>query len=395
MASKKSRGAVFYENGSWHHRAKIFTECGTTKYVKKSGFATKEKAEMSYRQYEEAYTRAYRAHHASDAADFELRDYLIFWLDEIYSPRIENTTKMLASYVLYDLILPHMKQGIKLRYVNADYLDELLSQAASACESAGNKCRELLNIALKDAVLHGYILNNPVPSTRPYKRKKTTVQVLNKQQIKVLLEKAAENNWYLEILLALFLGLRKGEISGLKFSDFNLQNKTVAIARQITANPIVEKHGSKILKYQMIEKEPKTPNSYRTMRVPAPVMEEVIKRKQLNDCRKELKGDAYIDNDYLSCSENGLPHATAAFNTALTKLCARNGLPHITVHSLRHMYAGILLEQGVPLVKISALLGHASVHTTFEYYCEVIDEEEEIRGFLNQNFVPEGESNGY
>lgn len=62
----------------------------------------------------------------------------------------------------------------------------------------------------------------------------------------------------------------------------------------------------------------------------------------------------------------------------------------MTVHSLRHMYASILTEQGVPLIKVSALLGHSSLHTTFEYYCEVMDETEKIRGFLNNNFLPEG-----
>lgn len=77
-------------------------------------------------------------------------------------------------------------------------------------------------------------------------------------------------------------------------------------------------------------------------------------------------------------------------NSALTKLCSRNGLPHITVHGLRHIYATILIEQKVPLIKISALLGHASVNTTFEYYCEVMDENEQIITFMNHTFIPEG-----
>ena len=64
--------------------------------------------------------------------------------------------------------------------------------------------------------------------------------------------------------------------------------------------------------------------------------------------------------------------------------------PQMAVHSLRHMYATILTEQGVPLMKVSALLGHSSIHTTFEYYCEVMDEQERIISFMNDSFVPEG-----
>ncbi len=57
----------------------------------------------------------------------------------------------------------------------------------------------------------------------------------------------------------------------------------------------------------------------------------------------------------------------------------------------RHMYATILAEQGVPLVKISALLGHSSINLSFEYYIETMDENGRIMSFMNNNFVPGGE----
>lgn len=75
----------------------------------------------------------------------------------------------------------------------------------------------------------------------PDTRRKPTVVVLNKEELRIFLEKASENNWYLEILLGLFMGLRKGEIAGLKYGDFDLSQKIVTISRQITANPIVPK----------------------------------------------------------------------------------------------------------------------------------------------------------
>ena len=135
------------------------------------------------------------------------------------------------------------------------------------------------------------------------------------------------------------------------------------------------------------EKEPKTSNSFRTLRIPKVVEQEVLRRKQMVEYQKELLEEQYQDNDYISCQENGKPHGMSSMNTALTKLCNRNGLPKISVHSLRHMFATILLEQGVPLIKISALLGHSSINTTFEYYCDVMDENENIISFLNENFA--------
>ena len=132
---------------------------------------------------------------------------------------------MLDSYVVYDLLIPNMNQGMKLRYVNVEYLNALLEAVSKVCESAGNKGREILNIALKDAVAQGYLHRNPVPDTKPYRRRKPKIIVLSKERMKLFLEKASENNWYLEILLGLFMGLRKGEISGLKFDDFDVETE--------------------------------------------------------------------------------------------------------------------------------------------------------------------------
>ena len=116
-------------------------------------------------------------------------------------------------------------------------------------------------------------------------------------------------------------------------------------------------------------------------------MQEVKKRQRLVESNKEKLQEQYADKDYVSCQENGTLHSMTSINNALTKLCDRNGLPHITVHGLRHMYATILIERQVPLIKISALLGHSSVHTTFEYYCDVMDENEKIIAFMNNTFT--------
>lgn len=207
----KNKSPAFYEAGSWYHRIKVLQEDGTTKYSKKGGFTTAKDAEESYKSYEKQYQDAYRAYHIRSSRDFALKDYLIYWLEDVFSQRVESSTKMLSGYVLYDLLLPQMVQDVKLKQVNVEYLDALLEKVAPVCKSAGNKSRELLNMALKEAVVQGYIPYNPVPSTKPYKRPKVRIIVLNKEEIRHFLEYASENNWYLEILLGLFMGLRKGD----------------------------------------------------------------------------------------------------------------------------------------------------------------------------------------
>ena len=89
---------------------------------------------------------------------------------------------------------------------------------------------------MKDAAGDKFISYNPMPETKPYPRAKPKVRVLSKEKLKVFLEAASKNPWYLEILLGLFCGLRKGEILGLKFQDFDFEKQTVRISRQLVGN---------------------------------------------------------------------------------------------------------------------------------------------------------------
>jgi len=185
----------------------------TTKYGKKGGFETPEEAEKSYWEYEKRYQKKQRDLQIAkmQKTDVMLGDYLEYWFENIFSPRIETTTRMVGAYTLYNLILPSMEADIKLKYISVEYLDALLERVAKICPSAGNKGRELLSIAMKDAAGDKFISYNPMPETKPYPRAKPKVRVLGKEKLKVFLEAASKNPWYLEILLGLFCGLRKGD----------------------------------------------------------------------------------------------------------------------------------------------------------------------------------------
>ena len=209
----KEKRVVFFEGKSWYHRTKELQDDLTTKYGKKGGFETPEEAEKSYWEYEKRYQKKQRDLQIAkmQKTDVMLGDYLEYWFENIFSPRIETTTRMVGAYTLYNLILPSMEADIKLRYISVEYLDALLERVAKICPSAGNKGRELLSIAMKDAAGDKFISYNPMPETKPYPRAKPKVRVLSKEKLKAFLEAASKNPWYLEILLGLFCGLRKGD----------------------------------------------------------------------------------------------------------------------------------------------------------------------------------------
>lgn len=391
MGSIKNK-RVFFERNSWYHRTKTLMPDNTIKYGKKGGFKTEEEAAESERIMTEEFEKSISKTLIKNKAEVSLKEYLVYWFENLYSTRTEISTQMLGAYTLYDLILKNLEKDVKLKYVTTEFLDALIEKASKVCESAGNKARELLNIAFKDAVIDGYIKINPVTATKYYSRKKPKVVVFNMEELKTFLDLACNDNWYLEILLGLFCGLRKGEIFALQFDDFNIEENTIQINKQLVrdAKLITDTDdGYRIEDYSMRTKSPKTQNSYRNLRVPKIIIEELQIRKKFIEKQKE--NEKFVDNGYISCQANGKPRSLSALNTYIRKLCQRNSLPIITVHGLRHMFATILLERGVSIVKISGLLGHNSIHTTFEFYCEIMDEEEKIKTFMNNNFISKQE----
>ena len=239
--------------------------------------------------------------------EFTILSYLILnlyrtvsYFESIFSERIESTTNYVSAYVLYSFLLPSIDDNMKLRLVSVEYLNDVLKDASKYCESAGNKSRELLFIAFKDAVLERMISKNPVFGTKKYPRKKANIIILNKGQTKLFLLTAKGRNWFLEIILALYLGLRKAEILGLKFGDFNIEKRIVHIQRQLVADAKVEEGGYRIEEYNIVERNPKTERSNRILRVPNIILVELEKRKQMVELNKSMLGDEYNDFDYVS-----------------------------------------------------------------------------------------------
>lgn len=385
--TKRQLGNVYFDGSSWCHSSKILQKNGSIKYEEVTGFKTEQEAKDNYNKLSKQFEKQRKNYWASHFnKDMMFKPYIEYWYENIYSPRIESTTQMLGAYIVYNLILPNVQYDIKLKQVTCAYLDELLEIISKVTKTAGFESRLILNMAFKDAVINGLIPSNPVKNVKKYKREKPKVNVLNKEETRKLLEKAQDTNWYLEILLGLFCGLRKGEILALKEEDFNINNQTVTIKRQLANQYKIKEGSSKIKVHKIIEKLPKTENSIRTIKIPRVIIDELSKRISENAENKKKYKNKYIDKHYISCTKYGKNHGMTSLNKCLNDICDKCSLRRITVHSLRHMFATILSEQGVPLVQISALLGHESIHTTYQYYIEMTDERNEIANFMNYTY---------
>ena len=85
-------------------------------------------------------------------------------------------------------------------------------------------------------------------------------------------------------------------------------------------------------------------------------------------------GDQWQDTGYVFTRKNGAARNPEDVNSILNKFCKRHGLPHIHPHTFRHTAASILLSNGVDVLTVSKMLGHADTSTTLDTYGHAIEE---------------------
>lgn len=385
---------IFFDNGSWNYVSKeVNRKTYQISYNTIGGFETYDLAEASYEADQKRFDKIMLEIKDATGIRFTFMSYLNYWFQEILTSYAYGSYQAGRAWVIYNLILPAVEKDLLLNMVTSTYINTILKKCAAVSKTAAVEARKTISIAMKDAIEDGYIQNNLMEGVDKYSSKIPKVVYYTKSQLKTLLFGAYEyQSIYLEVLLGVFCGLRPGEILGLKYSDFDFDEKTVDIKRQITRNNKVVVENGTTYKLYSAEKSPKPPKSvasYRTLRVPQVILDEVLKRKEYNKAMlKKTRSTNQKWLDYLCLGNSG---EIKAFNTelnALKTICKRYNLPGISSHGLRHIYASILIEQGVALEKMSRLLGHKSVSTTLDIYCGIISALEQIREFVEDNLNP-------
>lgn len=364
----KKEPTTIYERGSWYYRYQVLNENLEKKYRKKGGFKTQEEAKQAFISYQKEIKKREQALTLRQRNTMLLSKYLEEWFESRKFPT--GSTRMVYEYVL-QLILPNLKD-VRLGTVNAEYIQSQIAWISRRTPSYGEKLYELFSMALGDAFNNDKILYNPMLSVQKPTRLKPRIVFLTSEQKKLLYQSIRNNDWCLEFLMALLCGLRKGEIHGLKFSDFDCEKKTVYVQRQVV-NDFQLVDGKRI--QVRTEKLLGALIGDRILSVPQIVLDELDRRREKIEYEKVVCKGEYQDRGYLCCQKDGRCRGHASLNNELTKLCNRAGLPHLSPEDLRDLYAAaMLLEEGVSFVILKGLLGYTTVEEAYERYCDLVEE---------------------
>jgi integrase len=225
----------------------------------------------------------------------------------------------------------------------------------------------LLSKALDDALRHGLVVANVAAVQGavkvPEDDQEEVVIIDGAEKVKAVVAALRDRTIFPPAMIALFCGLRRGEILALRRQDVDLDAKLIHVRLALEET----KEGIRA-------KPPKTKNSRRDVAVPDFVVD-ILRdyRRQQLELRVALGLGKLPDDALLFPKLDGSHQSPRAFSAAWADVAAGIGISEITFHSLRHTHVSQLIDAGVDVLTISRRVGHKDANITLKVYSHLFD----------------------
>ncbi|EGA9662283.1 site-specific integrase [Listeria monocytogenes] len=280
-------------------------------------------------------------------------EYFKEWVDLYKVGAIRSIT--LQKYYVTEQKIQELVPDLKIKDLDRYTYQQLLNNYALTHEKQTTMdFHHHLKGAILDAVDEGVLNQNPTrkivikgKNPRPKKAK-----FLNQFEVQALLKELnlkEDINWDWFILLIIKTGLRFSEALALTPSDFDFSTQKISI--------------NKTWDYKMVTgsfQPTKNESSNRKIQIDWQLAMQFSQLIKMKDPDKPIFVKSRVFN--------------STINNRLKVLCANANIPTITVHSLRHTHASLLLFAGVSIASVANRLGHSSMTTTQETYLPIIQE---------------------
>ncbi len=290
------------------------------------------------------------------------RELLYLWLE---NNRIKLKPQTYAdyNYMIESHIIPDVG-SITITMIDAKFINALLLQKSINGRLDGKgglsasyikKISFIIIATLEFAVKENYCHPIKGDIIRPAKTK-------NELEILTISEQTTLENYVmpdiderkLGVLLSLYIGLRIGEVCGLRWCDIDFETRTMHIRHTIERIKVV---GAKVgePKTKLVMCDVKTISSNRILPIPPNLFLLLLKFRG-NDNDYILKGNSYEYTDPRTCQYS--------FHKYLSACKIRK----VNYHALRHTFATRCIESGMDIKSLSEMLGHASANITLNTY---------------------------
>lgn len=361
-------GHLTVKNNYWYAILMIKDENGRSKqkwislHLKKDG--NKRKAEAMLIDLRQNYQYECTAMNRKPTVLFST--YMKDWLERMRYHVSPSTYSGYQSYVLNSICPYFDEHGTTLQELHAKdlqgYYDSLLKKGLSA--NTVRRHHANLHKALKEAEQLDLIPYNPAGRIDPPRANQPSNDCYSLEEAHQLLDAAAGTKLELPIFFALFYGLRRSEILGLRWGSLDFEQDLMNINHTVHFVQLDNK-------YELVERdEVKRKASYRRF----PLVEQA-KQLLLKEKRRRY-GDSTPDpTAYICTDENGQILRPNYLSQGFKKLLKKHGLREIRFHDLRHTSANLLITNGLSMVQVQHWLGHSSISTTIDMYSHLTYED--------------------
>ncbi len=272
--------------------------------------------------------------------------YLNEWLEDYSYNLALNTVRG------YRVNINHLCKHIgDIELAELNYKDIQHCYAELSKELSGTSvlyCHRVLRTALHHAERFELINKNPCDFVYPPKRNRVKFNILNEEELQILFN-ITKNTWlYLPVMLSAVLGLRRGEVLALQWSDVDFRNNCITV-----------NHSASIINGVFTLSTLKTDKSHRTLLISSHLSDYLYSCYASSRCQ-------YI------CNRFNDPISPNVLDKYFRKVCSSIRIPYIRFHDLRHTNATLLLKKGIPAKVVSERLGHSSVVITLDTYSHVL-----------------------
>ncbi|MFH8387511.1 tyrosine-type recombinase/integrase [Kitasatospora sp. NPDC018058] len=394
-ASRRSRangdGTVYQrKDGRWEAAGYVLAPGDTRKRVRVYGITRKEAlAKLTEK------TAASNRGVPVVSAQGSLAAYLTYWLENVAVHQLRETTHTRYTACVNQYLIPGLgkKKLAKLaakdirswlnglrtvcqccaRGIDARRKPDAQAGRRPRCCAIGKCCRKylspltlayihsVLKSALEHAVREEEIPRNVARNVRTGTPRPRRFEPLTANEARTFLTAVQGHRLQALFELGLRTGLRKGELLGLRWEDLGLDAGTASIRRTLQRT----RTGG------LTTLPTKTISSERRIVLPAACITSLRAHHDRQACEKQQAGEEWVDNGLVFTRPDGHPIEPATLTRHFNALLRRSRLRAIRFHDLRHSTATLLLEQGVELVVIKELLGHAHIGVTATVYAHV------------------------
>jgi len=302
-----------------------------------------------------------------EPAKMTIRQFLDRWLDHMKSqvaPRTHERYSEIAlkglALLLGDVVLPKLKAlHISAAYSSALAAGRRDGKSGLSPRTVGHMHRALRQ-ALQQAVDWDMLARNPTDKVAPPKVEKQEMRALDVAETAALLEAIRPTRMFIPVLLAVTCGMRRGEITALKWRSVDFTNALLEV-----------KKSTERTKAGIREKDTKTGYA-RTVTLTALAVEE-LRRHKIRQAEELLRfGVRQTDDFHVTAQTNGQPLKPNSLTHEFVRFIARTKLPRIRFHDLRHTHATQLLKSNVHPKIVQERLGHRDISTTLDLYSHVL-----------------------